>query len=131
MVLEYNEKMQCKKCGKQYINVMCKWCKPCQMDFLKANFTSWTSGNEKIDEFIQEMQLKIDDYDDIIFEWIPYNQFSVIKEISKCGFSTVCLAIWKDGPLLYNGYSRIMMGIVVALKRLNNTKNITDFLNEV
>ena len=37
-----------------------KWCKPCQTDNLKENFTNWTSGNKKMDNFIQEMQLKID-----------------------------------------------------------------------
>ncbi|GBC28024.2 kinase-like domain-containing protein [Rhizophagus irregularis DAOM 181602=DAOM 197198] len=43
----------------------------------------WTSGNGKIDYFIQEMQLKINGhgYDDIVFEWIPYSQFNDIKEI--------------------------------------------------
>ena len=46
----------CKKCGiDEYSNVYYKWCKSCQID----NFTNWTSGNEKIDGFIQEMQLKI------------------------------------------------------------------------
>ena len=68
----------CKKCGEEYVNDF-GWCKPCQIDNLKGNFT--TSGNEKIDNFIQEMQLKIDRYNDILFEWIPYNQFSDIKEI--------------------------------------------------
>jgi len=31
--------------------------------------------NKKIDEFIKEMHLKIKYYKNIIFEWIPYNQF--------------------------------------------------------
>src|SRR5215210_5765724 len=78
-----------------------KWCKPCQIDNLKGNFTNWTSGNEKIDGFIQEMQLKINTHKDIVFEWIPYNQFSYIKEIRRGGFATVYSAIWKDGPLKY------------------------------
>jgi hypothetical protein len=30
------------------------------------NFTNWTSGNEKIDDFIQERQLKISDYESMI-----------------------------------------------------------------
>ena len=49
---------------------------------IQNNFT-WTSGNEKIDNFIQDMQLNIKSYNDIAFEWIPYNQLSNIKEISK------------------------------------------------
>ena len=41
-----------------------------------------SSGNEKIDNLIQEMQLKIYDHREIIFEWVPYNQFNGIKKIS-------------------------------------------------
>ena len=41
--------------------------------YLKENFTYWTSENKKIDNFIQEMQLKTDYY---VIEWIPYNQFN-------------------------------------------------------
>ena len=48
------------------------------------------------------MQLKIDYYEDIVFEWIPYNQFSDIEEIGRGGFATVYSAIWKDGPLKYD-----------------------------
>src|SRR5437016_2546512 len=89
----------CEKCGKEYTNIIkkYKWCQPCQINYLKKNFTS---GNEKIDNFIQEMQLKIDEYSDIIFEWIPYNQFNKIKEIGKG-------AIWKDGPLYYSNYNKL------------------------
>ena len=93
--LQQNNVSPYKKCGREYANVYNKWCKPCQIDNLKT--TNLTSGNEKIDNFIQEMQLKIDEYNDIVFEWIPYNQFSDInKEIVKGGFATVYSAIWKD-----------------------------------
>ena len=126
----------CKKCGKKCTDIKYKWCKPCQIENLKGNFT--TSGNEKIDNFIQEMQLKIDRYNDILFEWIPYNQFSDIKEIGRGGFATVYSAIWKDGPLDYDddtkGYMRNSRrsNYKVALKCLHNSQNITsEFLNEV
>ena len=106
------------------------------MDNLKGNFTNWTSGNEKIDNFIQEMQLKIDDVNDIVFEWIPYNQFSDIKEIGRGGFATVYSAIWKDGRLKYghNYYKEYTResNYKIALKYLHNSQNIGDeFLNEV
>ncbi|RIA91159.1 hypothetical protein C1645_822472 [Glomus cerebriforme] len=38
-------------------------------------YKSYWSRNEKIDDFIQKMQLKTDSPNDKIFEWIPYNQF--------------------------------------------------------
>ncbi|GBC09382.1 hypothetical protein RclHR1_08810001 [Rhizophagus clarus] len=71
--------------------------------YLKNKFTDWTSGNERIDDFVQERQSKIEDCCcDVIFEWIPYSQFDKIKEIGKNGPITVCSAIWKNGPLTYN-----------------------------
>ena len=128
----------CKKCAKKYIEIVHKWCKSCQIDNLKGNFTNWTSRNEKIDNFIQEMQLKINRYDDKVIEWIPYNQFSDIKEIGRGGFATVYSAIWKDGPLYYNENSKdytrksYTANQKVALKCLHNSQNITnELLNEV
>ena len=79
------------------------------------------------------MQLKIEKYDDIVFEWIPYNQFNDIEEISKNDFATVYSAAWKDGPLYYDSdESKGESDKKVALKCLHNSQNITnEFLNEV
>ena len=130
---------KCKNCGEQYLNSLSayyKWCKPCQINHLKTNFMHWTSGNEKLDVLVQEMQLKINSYSDKIFEWIPYNQFKEIKEIDKDGLTTMYLAIWKDGPLDYDykekkEYVRSSDEYVV-LKYLCNSENVTDeSLNEV
>ncbi|CAB4432388.1 unnamed protein product [Rhizophagus irregularis] len=98
-------------------------------------FTNWISGNEKIDDLIQEMQSKINLYEDILFEWIPYNQFSDIEKIGQGGFSTVYSAVWKNGPLRYykdkNKWIR-NSDKKVALKCLNNSQNINnEFLNEL
>ena len=96
----------------------------------------WTSGNEKIDALIKEMQLKIDGSYNIVFEWIPYNQFKGIKEIDKDGLTTTYSAIWKDGPLTYDfkekkEYMRLSDEFVI-LKYLFNPENNTDeLLNEV
>ncbi|PKB91642.1 hypothetical protein RhiirA5_448225, partial [Rhizophagus irregularis] len=40
---------------------------------LVQNYLTWISENEKIDDFIQEKRLNINSYDDVVFEWIPYN----------------------------------------------------------
>ena len=53
----FNDKyfeIYCEKCYKKYTNTDYKWCKPCQINYLKSNFTSWTSGNEKVDDFTQK-----------------------------------------------------------------------------
>src|SRR5436190_214514 len=72
--------------------------------------------------------IKIDRPWDIVFEWIPYNQFNDIKEIGRGGF-VIYSAIWKNGPL--DEYPRRSYHSVV-LKCLHNSQNITnEFLNEV
>ena len=80
------------------------------------------------------MQLKRSSYNDITSEWIPYNQFDKIEEISKGDFSTIYSAIWKNGPLYYYGshhYKRNSDKEVV-LKCIHNSQNITnEFLDEV
>ena len=99
--------MYCEECGEKYTSIYDKWCKPCQMDGLKKNFANWTSGNEKIDNFIQEMQLKIKYSFDRIVEWIPYDQFNNIKEIRNDDFVALFSAIWKNGSLYYDKYEKI------------------------
>ncbi|EXX74678.1 Mkk2p [Rhizophagus irregularis DAOM 197198w] len=127
----------CDKCGESFIDTYsrwCKWCKPCQINDLKKNFTNWSSGNEKIDNLIQERQLKINSHNDIIAEWIPYDQFNYMKELEKDEFATIYFAIWKDGPLQYDtnkhNYSR-KRSKKVNLKLYNSQNSINGFLNEV
>jgi predicted nucleic acid-binding Zn-ribbon protein len=95
------ETKKCETCGKKYTDAMYKWCKSCQVNNFKNNFSKWTSGNKKIDDFIQGTQLKADKPNDIVFEWISYDQFNNVKEISK-NSAIVYSAIWRDGPLYYN-----------------------------
>jgi hypothetical protein len=81
------------------------------------------------------MQLEIDYPNDIVFEWISYNQFSDFNEIKKSDSVTVYLAIWKDGPLNYDfdkyEYTR-RQNTMVDLKYLHDFQNITnELLNEV
>jgi len=123
----------CETCGKQYI--LYKWCKICHIKNLIS-----LSGNENIDNLIQEMQLKTHNPGTMVFEWIPYNQFNEIRETDKNGPITVYSAIWKDGPIYYQSnsiydhygkYTRDSNKEVI-LKCLNNSQNLIDFLiNEV
>ena len=116
----------CKNCNEIYTDINHKWCKPCQINNLK------TSGNEKIDKFIQEIQMKFDLNNDIVIELISYNQFNDIKEISKDDLTTIHLAKWKDGPLCYDVNKREYRRVpneTVVLKFLDNSQY--DFFNKV
>ncbi|CAB4440474.1 unnamed protein product [Rhizophagus irregularis] len=113
----------CVKCGNEYE----KWCKLCQINHLKDNFTNWTSGNEKIDSFIQKNQLKINEYKDTIFEWIPYNKFIEINETEKGGFFT---AIWKDdgSQNINNKFLNEIIYLVEESYGISQDPNTNDFI---
>ena len=93
------------------------------------------SGNKKVDDLIQEMQLKINSPWDVVFEWVPYNKFDNIEEINKGDFATVYSAIWKNGPLIYDDSKEEYLrrpDKKFTLKCLHNSQNISsEFLNEV
>ena len=135
MVLQDENNKYCIKCNKICTNEDYGWCKQCEINFLKNNFINWTSENNEIDNFIQEMQLKINSSSDIIFEWIPYNKFIYIKEIDKNNIFTIYLAEWKDGSLywssFYKKYIRKRRPDKVTLKYLHNLQSTDEFLNEV
>jgi hypothetical protein len=89
-----------------------------------------TSGNEIVDNFIQEMQFKdIKNYNNAMFEWIPYEQFNEIKEIGKNNSITVCSAIWKNN-LLYNQHNKYLRysNKKVALIYLQNSQNTIEIM---
>lgn len=105
------------------------------------SFTNSTSKNKEIDDYIQEMQLRMnsDSWDvnswDKVFEWIPYNQFhNINKEVVEDEFTLVYSAKWINGPLYYNinqnKYMRSSEKTVAlkCLKCLNNSQNITNEL---
>ena len=74
------------------------WCKQC---LITANFAN--SKNEKIDDLIKEMRLKINSCFSIVFEWIPYNQFNDIERINKIdSIIATYSAVWEDGPFYYD-----------------------------
>jgi len=112
----------------------------CQCNF-QQNFQNWISGNHDVDEFIQRIQLKARQREEVI-EWIEYDRFENIEYLAKGGFGTTFKAIWKDGPIHYwdsqnnQWYRRKKYwdhpNCPVALKCLHNSQNITaEFLSEV
>ena len=107
--------------------------------YFQQNFKNWTSGNNDIDKFIQDVQLLVYGSYNVKYavEWVPYDRFYDIKYIAKGGFGKVYRANLIDGPIHKwddeNEYwKRKYQNKFVALKSLNNSKNVTlKFLNEV
>ena len=84
----------CENCNQECLATL--YCEYCIQNYLKENFSNWTSGNDDIDNLIQKCQ--IETYDPIkIFEWIPYNNFKSIKYLTKGGCSEIYIAKWVTG----------------------------------
>jgi hypothetical protein len=114
-----------KKCG------LCKECKQpnndidrcysCNPKNFQKNFINWTSGNHDIDTFIQKTQLKAKNRDEVI-QWIDYDNFENIENLSKGGFGAIYKAIWKNQN----------KDCPVALKCFYNSRDMTvELLKEV
>jgi hypothetical protein len=131
----------CKECKQP--NTGYSWCKSCNSKRFQQNFENWTSGNNQVDKFIQNAQLKAKNHDEIL-EWIEYNRFENVEYLAKGGFGTIHKAIWKDGfieqwDFINNKWKRIKRNpgvnleiFPIVLKCLHNSQNITaEFLKEV
>ncbi|RIA94023.1 kinase-like domain-containing protein [Glomus cerebriforme] len=124
----------CKECKQP--NTGYKWCNPCNAKHFQQNFKNWTSNNDNIDKFIQDTQLSAA-HNKKVLEWIPYDRFYDIKYIARGGFGKVFKAKWIDGSIDYwdnniQNWRQPYPNTKVALKSLNNSKNITlEFINEI
>ncbi|GES81922.1 kinase-like domain-containing protein [Rhizophagus clarus] len=125
---------KCEECGQ--IMTDFNWCYACNVERFRENFKNWTSGNENINKFIQETQLSAKQHFNIL-EWISYERFRDVKYIAKGGFGKVYRAKWKDGYIFMwdnkiQNWGRLQPNMFVALKSLNNSKNVTSrFISEV
>ncbi|GES75179.1 kinase-like domain-containing protein [Rhizophagus clarus] len=84
----------CKNCNQECLATL--YCEYCVRNYLKDNFSNWTSGNDNIDDLIQECQMKTLEPDSIV-EWIPYDEFKTIKYLTKGGCSEIYTAEWIAG----------------------------------
>src|ERR1051325_1582113 len=98
----------------------------------KLILTNWTSGNKQIDDFIQEKQLKTNTSGRLnpVIEWIPYDRFEDITEISKVILPQIFSSMEKWSIPITKRLKKIQLNKKVNLKCLYNSQNITDeFLN--
>jgi len=70
----------CSNCNQPKTNY--SWCQNCNAKRFQQDFDKWTSGNEFVDKFIQDAQLKARNYKEVI-EWIPYNHLRNIQYLAQ------------------------------------------------
>ena len=119
------------------------WCKECVPSFIIEGWSSHSSGNSEIDEFIKDTIYNAKNYYDgnsypLFLEWVEFDRFENVKQIGEGGFAKVYSATWIDGRSKYvkqsggNWEKLDPEPIEVALKRLNGSQNISaEYLNEV
>ncbi|POG83022.1 kinase-like domain-containing protein [Rhizophagus irregularis DAOM 181602=DAOM 197198] len=114
----------CENCNQECLATV--FCEHCVRNCLKAKFSNWTSGNDSIDNLIQECQMKAVT-PSLIPEWIPYNNLNNIEYLTKGGCSEIYTAQWINGS--YDEWDSKEQQIKrfgeqnVVLKRLENVEN--------
>src|SRR6185436_20582865 len=108
----------CPECNQK--DTSWNWCKPCNSKHFQNDFNNWTSGNDKIDKFIQDAQLNANDKWGVV-EWIPYDRLKDVKQIGKGGSGTIHYARWIDGSIynIENQQWKRYHNIEVALKKFD------------
>ncbi|CAB4420749.1 unnamed protein product [Rhizophagus irregularis] len=94
IILNVGTKRVCENCNQKCLATL--YCEYCVRNYLKENFSNWTSGNDDIDNLIQECQMKTIEPDSIV-EWIPYSNLENINYLTKGGCSEIYTAKWIHG----------------------------------
>ncbi|POG82938.1 kinase-like domain-containing protein [Rhizophagus irregularis DAOM 181602=DAOM 197198] len=79
----------CENCNQKCLATL--YCEFCVRNYLKVNFSNWTSENDDIDNLIQECQMKTIRPGGIV-EWIPYSNLKNINYLTKGGCSEIYTA---------------------------------------
>ncbi|POG79165.1 kinase-like domain-containing protein [Rhizophagus irregularis DAOM 181602=DAOM 197198] len=122
----YNEgtRRVCENCNQKCLATL--YCEFCVRNYLKAKFSNWTSGNDEIDNLIQECQMKAIEPANIV-EWIPYSNLENINYLTKGGYSEIYTAKWINGS--YDEWDSKEQQLIrleeqdVVLKRLENVES--------
>ncbi|CAG8603605.1 732_t:CDS:1 [Funneliformis mosseae] len=116
----------CSYCNKSFVEKY--WCKKCDPWCI---IEGWTSGNSDIDKFIKDTmyEARHKEYQGFL-EWVPFDQFTDIKEISEGGFAKVFSATWIDGKTIFKkhngGWKKLdPKPMKVALKRINGMQDMS------
>jgi hypothetical protein len=118
----------CENCNQQCLATL--YCEYCVRNYLKENFSNWTSGNDVIDNLIKKCQMETT-RPNVIVEWIPYSNLKNIKYLTKGGFSEIYTADWINGR--YDEWDSEKQQLIrggafkVILKRLENVESASQY----
>src|ERR1051325_8791014 len=87
--LNKGTKRICENCQDECLAT--SYCEHCVRNYLKANFSKWTSGNDDVDNLIQKCQMETIAPNKIV-EWIPYSDLQCIRYLTKGGYSEIYTA---------------------------------------
>jgi hypothetical protein len=127
-ILNGGKRRICENCQNECLATL--YCEHCIRNYLKSKFLNWTSGNNGIDNLIQQCQMKtIAPYR--IVEWIPYNNLQNIKYLTKGGFSEIYTADWingryeewntKEKQLKRQGWTYVVLKTLVNVESANRS----------
>jgi hypothetical protein len=132
---------KCSSCQGQLINKY--WCKECRTKYFLERFSTWTSENDELDNFIQESQLNARE-EHGYFRWFNFEIFENLKLIGdNKGFSEVYYAMIKQDELIMMSYDKFYVSKysvapdsniprVVILKRIvNSGRMVKEFMQSV
>ncbi|GBC07446.1 hypothetical protein RclHR1_07480006 [Rhizophagus clarus] len=114
----------CENCNQKCLATL--YCEYCVQNYLKANFSNWSSGNSEIDDLIRKCQSETL-RPNVIIEWIPYDNLKNIKYLTRGGFSKIYTANWVGGQ--YEKWDSKEQQLIrfgthhVILKELENVAN--------
>ena len=117
----------CENCSQECLATL--YCELCVRNYLKANFSNWTSGNDDIDNLIRKCQMEAL-MPNMIVEWISYNNLQNIKYLTEGGYSKIYTADWINGRYFeWDSKKQQLMrewesrNQAVVLKRLENVES--------
>ncbi|GBC25143.2 kinase-like domain-containing protein [Rhizophagus irregularis DAOM 181602=DAOM 197198] len=84
----------CENCQEECVAIT--YCECCIRNYLKSNFSNWTSGDNKIDDLIRKCQMETVRPNKII-EWIPYDSLQNIQHFAEGGYSKIYTADFIGG----------------------------------
>ncbi|GET65703.1 kinase-like domain-containing protein [Rhizophagus irregularis DAOM 181602=DAOM 197198] len=94
ILLNEGTKRICENCHDECLATL--YCEHCVRNYLKSKFSNWTSGNNDIDNLIQQCQMEALKY--LIFFNLSYGIHSTILfGLTKGGCSEIYTAYWIDG----------------------------------